>query len=275
MKKYLHIIVIVAILSIAAVLGGVSYTTLAQWTPAPANPPNCPANVVGCNAPINVGAADQSRTGWLGLKRVSITDNFQFATTSAGANKFLMSDATGNATWTSVTPGGGGGGPIGNITTGSGGNIALNCAYRSYPLVTLTPNGSSLDITCSHYNGTAPYALGSINFPAGVTVSGSPIILGGNLYMGHHYTVIGNGSEITFFRNAGSWGQTTPINLVGSISVSGAKVNGYVSFYTWFDGEQEALQGNGSIIVSKNVIMLAGTAGLFSYGPLGYLTFSN
>lgn len=134
-------------------LGAFAISALADWsapgTPtSPISPPNCPTGDYGCDAPINVGAATQYKSGPLGVgatSGLSTGVNFEafgtavlqnllagnattstFAMTSgAGANKVLTSDANGNATW--KTPSGGSGGSgVSSITSGTTDNLTIS-----------------------------------------------------------------------------------------------------------------------------------------------------
>lgn len=79
---------------------GIGYV-FAAWTPAPANPPNG-----NTDAPINVGASAQTKTGALTLGDLTSGYVTKFAVKdgSQGAGRVLTSDANGNAKWRDFLP---------------------------------------------------------------------------------------------------------------------------------------------------------------------------
>ena len=70
------------------------------WTSAPANPPK--DNV---DAPVNISANNQNKTGKLGLGGLAIFGKLQLIDGTQGAGKVLVSDADGKATWAALTNG--------------------------------------------------------------------------------------------------------------------------------------------------------------------------
>jgi hypothetical protein len=101
-------------------LGSFGVAALADWTPPANQPPTCPPNSAGCDAPINVGNTSQTKTGPLSVgkilqantSRTPLTTGFQVfgksifegevqITAGTPAAKMILAskDALGNATW--------------------------------------------------------------------------------------------------------------------------------------------------------------------------------
>jgi hypothetical protein len=91
-------------LAIGVLLGASALVALADFTSPHSAPPTCitdPTNPnydAGCLAPINVGAATQSKTGLLGLNTLSV-NNLYVASGTPSIGAVLTSDAVGNASW--------------------------------------------------------------------------------------------------------------------------------------------------------------------------------
>src|SRR3989344_9141281 len=69
-KSIKHYITVI-ILGLGIVMG-VSYVQ-AAWTSAPANPPNCPDTIDGCNTPLNVGNNIQLKRGQLSINTDTVS----------------------------------------------------------------------------------------------------------------------------------------------------------------------------------------------------------
>lgn len=95
----------IIVLVLGLVLAG---TAFADWTAPSSNPPTCLAGQPGCDAPVNVGTVNQTKSGGLGiLGSLIIGPSGSFTLSNApGAGKVLTSDATGRGTWQTPTGGG-------------------------------------------------------------------------------------------------------------------------------------------------------------------------
>lgn len=167
----------------AVVIGlGVDYA-LADWTPAPGNPPS--ANVA---APINVGSSDQAKAGGLalgtstpqaapldvegiGYLRGLIVGSgagaaLQYLDGNQSAGKVLTSDASGNATWQSL-PTSQTGDPFNYITpvivsSSTKPSYVYGASSNGVPVEVNVPNGGEVAIPWQTFS-VAPYV------PAGTT----------------------------------------------------------------------------------------------------------
>ncbi len=80
-------------------IGAFALSVFAQstWVAPPASPPTCSdPNIPGCNAPINVGTASQSKLGLLGLKNFLFKPDANPVRTGA---VLAASDANGTVGW--------------------------------------------------------------------------------------------------------------------------------------------------------------------------------
>lgn len=154
----------------------------ADWSEPTAAPTACPAGFPGCDAPVNVGASTQTKTGnfianSLGAGSLNITSNANIGgtvtasglrmTTGAGEGKVLTSDAGGNASW---KPASGGGGGITSISAGSGivlspnpitssGSIAVDTSSIQKRVTGACPAGKAM--TAINVDGTVACAASS------------------------------------------------------------------------------------------------------------------
>src|SRR3989344_2598477 len=75
----------------------------AAWTGPSQPPPNCPTGEPGCDAPLNVGPAVQTKSGGLNIGgNLEITGTIKIAGGSPGLGKVLISDASGLSRWGGV-----------------------------------------------------------------------------------------------------------------------------------------------------------------------------
>ncbi|MFA6096467.1 MAG: hypothetical protein WC788_02460 [Candidatus Paceibacterota bacterium] len=71
------------LLSVAICIMAFGYTVIA-WSPAPADPPDCPAGYPGCDAPLNVGNAGQTKGGGLILNTAGWPNGLSVAAGNVG-----------------------------------------------------------------------------------------------------------------------------------------------------------------------------------------------
>jgi len=175
--------------TVGVTLGAFAIAAFAQWTAPPGTPPTCPSGAPGCDAPINVGEANQLKLGTLSINTSlvspatiglnvfgqSIFDSVKILT-GAGAGKVLTSDATGNATWAAPAGAGGGinfsGAGVVYTTTINGNGVAsfikVNSAGARGVILNINKGGaecSDLKIELYSKAGSPPnlptYAYGS------------------------------------------------------------------------------------------------------------------
>ncbi|XOB42310.1 MAG: hypothetical protein ACKKMP_03055 [Candidatus Nealsonbacteria bacterium] len=76
------------------------------WTDAPETPPGCPSEYPGCDAPINIGPTDQTKSGGLEVKFLSASsadsDKIKFFGTQVSPHTIWLGDSKGIRFWDDV-----------------------------------------------------------------------------------------------------------------------------------------------------------------------------
>jgi hypothetical protein len=172
----------------------VAFATSVQWTQAPANPPSCDNSISGCNAPLNVSGAAQTKSGILGLSNLQflpasmITTVNGVATGNVPAGSVLTAaDNSGTVKW---APAGSGSGstynfisPISLMLAGVSGSV--NCVpWTTVNVSSYFPAGTKDVIVQGYMGESSPdgiigtFFLGRKDSSQGSDISTSYIITG-------------------------------------------------------------------------------------------------
>jgi hypothetical protein len=91
-------------ISTGLMLGAFSLSVIAQstqgtWTAAPVPPPDCPVTTQGCNAPINTGLTDQTKSGPLRLVDLVVSRLNALGDVPVAGDVLTAKDANGTVEW--------------------------------------------------------------------------------------------------------------------------------------------------------------------------------
>lgn len=172
-----QVVYFVKLLIAASILSvGVSY--IFAWTvpPQEATPPatslaapDCPAGYPGCDAPINVGPSDQTKSGGLQIGTTVHPANITIVDGNQADGKVLVSNGAGQAGWINIWSSTNYNCGSGNVLQGinsTGAPICVAMSGGTPPPPPPPPTGSAVYAIAGTYTWTVPAGVTSIQVEA-------------------------------------------------------------------------------------------------------------